>query len=258
MSTLAAQQQALVAALLDWPAEDAVKKVAAYVDKNYLRGLQAYQANGHALACRALRAAYPVLTQMLGEASMDDLARAVWHDHPPQQGDVAQWGAAVAEFVAASEQLHSEPYLSDVARLEWAVHQSLSAEDGVADLTTLALLTSEDPNVLTLRLAPATQVLRSAWPVASIWRAHVAGAPTLEEAGARLRAHIAEDVVVWREGLQACAREALPGEADALVALLRGASLGQALDAAPALDAAAWLSLAVHSGLLLAVQGRCV
>ena len=254
MSALAVQQQALVAALFDWPATSAIEKVANYAGKDCVRGLQAYQANGHALACRALRAAYPVLTQMLGEDSMDDLARAVWHAHPPLHGDVAQWGGAVADFVADSEQLRSEPYLADVARLEWALHQSLGVADGAADLATLALLSTEDPSVLGLRLAPATQVLRSVWPVASVWRAHVEGEPSLEEAGARLRARAAEDVIVWREGLQARAREALPGEADVLAVLLQGGSLGQALDNAPTLDTAAWLPLAVQSGLLLAVH----
>ncbi|NBX20829.1 MAG: hypothetical protein EBR58_05375, partial [Betaproteobacteria bacterium] len=76
MSTLAQQQQALVAALFDWPAENAMKNIAARAMDPGARGLKAYQSNAHALAERALQAAYPVLTQLLGVESMGDLARA--------------------------------------------------------------------------------------------------------------------------------------------------------------------------------------
>ena len=79
MSTLATQQQALLEALLAWPADDAMQKIAAHAIDPRARGLKAYQANGHALAERALQAAYPVVAQLLGDESFADLARALWH-----------------------------------------------------------------------------------------------------------------------------------------------------------------------------------
>jgi len=48
-------------------------------------------------------------------------------------------------------------------------------------------------------------------------------------------------------------RVALEGEAALLHALLAGRSLGQALDDVPHLDVSQWLTVAVQSGLLLAV-----
>ncbi|MFZ2309369.1 MAG: DNA-binding domain-containing protein [Rhodoferax sp.] len=252
-SDLARQQQVLLDALLTWPADDATKTVAAYAIDPRARGLKAYQANGHMLAERALQAAYPVLAQLLGGESFADLARALWHAHPPTRGDVACWGGDLAAFVQTSAQLQDESYLADVARVEWALHQCAGAPDASADLPTLALLTSEDPDQLRLMLAPGCAVLRSAWPVAAILGAHRDGQPSLAEAGAMLQSGVAQDVLVWRAGLRPEARAAVPGEGDLVQALLEGISLGQALERAPALDFGQWLPMAVQSGLVLAV-----
>lgn len=257
MSTLAEQQAALLAALFDWPAQDAAARLGALargVGSRPGRGLKVYQANGHFLAERALGAAYPVLVQLLGSDSFADLARALWHAQPPQSGDVAQWGAGLADFVQASAQLQSEPYLADVARAEWALHRASTAADGQADVATLALLTTEDAAQLVLRLAPGWAALPSRYPLASLLLAHREGSPSLEAVGQALQQGVAEDVLVWRAGLQPRLRQALPGECALLHGLQAGLALQPALDAAPALDFSRWLPLAVHSGLLLAVS----
>nr|WP_315464926.1 DNA-binding domain-containing protein [uncultured Rhodoferax sp.] len=254
MSTLALQQQALVAALFDRPAHGAMKSIAARAIDMGGRGLKAYQSNGHALADRALQAAYPVLAQLVGDESMGNLARAYWHAHPPVCGDVAQWGEGLADFVAHSSQLQDAPYLPDVARVEWALHGMAHLEDASPDLGTLALLSTEDPGKLHLRLAPGTAALSSAWPVATIHAAHGENGPSFEEVGRLLQARAAEDAVVWRQGFRPCVRLAVAGEAAFLNALLAGQRLGEALDAAPHLDVSQWLTTAVQSGLLLAVR----
>ncbi|WP_294766988.1 putative DNA-binding domain-containing protein [uncultured Rhodoferax sp.] len=254
MSMLARQQQALLESLFSPQTPIATKFIAACADSMGARGLKAYQSNGHALARRALQAAYPVLARMLGDESFADLARALWHATPPERGDLAHWGYTLPDFVAASAQLADEPYLSDVARAEWALHCCATAADATLQADSLALLGSQDLDTLHLRLAPGTWLLRSPWPVASILLAHRDEGPSLAEAGARLRAGQAEDVLVWRQGFRPCVRIAMPGEADLVAALLAGLALGPALDAAPALDVQAWLAQAVQSGLLLAVH----
>ena len=257
MSTLARRQQLLLDALFAWPAEDATKIVAACAMNTGARGLKAYQTNGHVLAERALQAAYPVVAQLLGTESFADLARALWHAHPPTRGDLAQWGAALPDFLQRSSQLQDEPYLPDVARAEWALHCCATQADGAADLGTLVLLTTEDPAALCLRLAPGCTVLRSKWPVANILAAHLEpereSQPSLAEVGGQIRDGLAQDVVVWREGLRPRVRAALPGEADALAALLAGQTLAQALDCAASLHFDTWFPMAVRSALVLGV-----
>lgn len=257
MSPLAQQQQALLQALFEWPAQDAASRLARHargVGSVATRGLQVYQANGHALAERALSAAYPVLLQLLGDASFADLARALWHAQPPVRGDIAQWGEALAEFIRNSAQLQDEPYLPDVAMAEWALHCCAIAANQEADWESLALLTRDDPATLSLHLAPGLAVFSSAWPLASLLLAHREGQPSLAEVGAQMRAGTAQDVVVWRQGLQPQLRLALTGELPLLRALQSGIALAPALDLAEGLDFSQWLPLAVQTGLVL---GAC-
>lgn len=252
---LAAQQRALLQALLLPAHHDASNNIANYAMDAWARGLKVYQSNGHALAQRALGSAYPVVSQLLGDDSFAALAQAFWHAHPPQRGDVAQWGGALPAFLQASAQLADEPYLPDVARVEWLLHGSATAPDAAMDLPSLRLLTEADPAQIALRLSPGTAVVCSTHPVASIVLAHTTGAPTLEEAGRRLAHGWPENTLVWRQGFKPCVREALAGEAELVAALLAGASLAdalaQALDATPALDFGAWLTLAAQTGLLI-------
>ena len=254
MSLLAQQQQALLALLFDRPHDDASKNIAAYADAAWARGQKVYQANGHALARGALRAAYPVLAQLLGDESFDALAGALWHAQPPLRGDVAQWGGTLADWVRASDQLATEPYLADVATLEWALHRAASAADGLADAASFALLTEHDPAHLWLVLAPGCATLGSAWPVVSIVTAHLFQTPSLAHVGQLLRDGVGEEALVWRSGLRPLVREMQAGEAALLAALLQGHTLGSALDVAPGLDISAWLPMAVQTGLLLGAR----
>ena len=251
MSDLAAQQQDLLRALFDWPADDATQLIAARAQNTWARGLKAYKTNGHMLAERALTAAYPVLVQLLGAESAADLARAVWHAHPPTCGDLACWGDVLPEYLAHSPQLQDEPYLADVAQVEWALHRCATAADALADFNSLTLLTTEDPDHLCLHLAPGCAALRSPWPVASIMGAHVHGAPSLADVGAELRAGVAQDALVWRSGLRPEFRQALAGEAVFVTQLREGQTLGKALGASPALDFAQWCPLAIQTRLVL-------
>lgn len=256
MSSLGAQQRALLSALFAWPADHAERDLMALAEGDCRRGLQAYQANGHDMVERALSAAYPVTAELLGAQSFSALARALWHAQPPCRGDLAQWGGGLCVFVGDSDQLAEEPYLADVAAVEWALHQATGADDQSADRASFALLLSADPTRLTLRLVPGCCVLASPWPVVSILGAHRDSRPSLDVLRTRLHGRVAETAVVWRAGLQACVREAHTDEAAFLVALQTGRSLSEALDAAPAFDFNAWLPMAVESGLVLGAQAR--
>jgi hypothetical protein len=206
------------------------------------------------LAERALQSAYPVLAQLIGKESFADLARALWHAQPPVVGDVACWGKALSEFVRNIAQLQDEPYLPDVATIEWALHRCATAPDADAQVDTLALLTTIDPDDLQLHLAPGCVVLHSPWPAASVVCAHLCQTRSFAEVGALLRRPAAQNAVVWRAGFRPRVRLAQAGEAELLSTLLRVRSLADALEAAPALEFGAWLPLAVQNGLLGAVS----
>lgn len=254
MTALAQQQQALLNALFAWPDLGAINNVADCAVNTRARGLKAYQTNGHVLAERALRSAYPVVAQLLGEDSFSDLARALWHAHPPVRGDVAWWGMQLPAFLEGSADLADEPYLSDVATVEWALHRCATAPDAIADLGTFSLLASVEPTQLQLKLAPGSAVFFSSWPVGSILSAHLEQTPSFAEVGALLRVPVAQSTLVWRAGLRPRARLVVAGEDALLGAVLANQSLGYALAECGELDFSAWLPMAVQSGLVLGVH----
>ncbi|MCV0439348.1 MAG: DNA-binding domain-containing protein [Hydrogenophaga sp.] len=261
MNTLALQQQALLDALFQRPggegAARARQTLDAWLAPHAGRGLAAYQANGHALAERSLMAAYPVITQLIGQENMAPLARALWHRHPPVRGDLAHWGEALPLFLQHEEQLAHLPWLADVARIEWALHQAGGAPDAQTDAGSFARLADEDPQGLTLALAPGTAVFTSTWPVASLVTAHREGQPRLDEVARRLRDGVGESAVVWRQGMRPCAAGCTAAAAIWLGALLQGGPVPDALNRATACDDAfdlsAWLAQAVQQGLVVGV-----
>lgn len=254
MSPLATQQQALLGALLAPPRGPQARTTTAHFAP-WARGLAAYQANGHALAERCLRAAYPVVAALVGDESFAALARDFWHHHPPVRGDLAHWGDALAGFVANARQLADVPYLADVARVEWALHRAAGAPDGIADPASLALLASADPDRLGLCLPPDTTVLTSDWPVASLVTAHLYGEPPMDTVAQRVQAHRGENTTVWRQGLRPRIAACTHAAAALLQTVIAGGSVLAGLQAALAADAGfdlgAWLQAAVQDGLVL-------
>lgn len=218
-------------------------------------GLRAYQANAAATARRALAAAYPTIEQLLGEAPFDALAQALWQAAPPWRGDLAAWGDALPGFIAADAQLAGEPYLADLARLEWAVHRARQAADDDAPVAGLALLGSADAAGLWLRLRAGHAVLRSSHPVHTLWAAHqAAGDDRFAEARAALTRRRAEAVRTRRDGWAVVVERIDATTASFEADLLRGMPLGEALDAAaPGFDFEAWLIDSLRRGALAAV-----
>lgn len=226
------------------------------------RGWLAYRANAQAQAHSALASAYPVIHALLGPETLTRVARDLWHRHPPVRGDLAQWGAALPVWLERCKDLEGLPYLSDVARTEWALHQAATARDATADLASFARLAHEDPAGIGLALAPGTAVVVSRFPVVSVIAAHRPDGPDLATAGRRLQAGVAETALIWRQGLAPRLAACHAPATRLVLALLGGSSLLQALEVAcdetatdhPPFDFSAWLHDAVATGLVLGVR----
>jgi hypothetical protein len=235
------------------------------------RGLAAYRANAGAAAERALAAAYPTVQLLLGDESFAALARACWQRHPPTAGDLGLWGDALPAFIAGAESLADEPYLADVARLEWAVHRAERAAD-VAPPQGLERLAGDEPAALVLRLAPGTALIDSSHPIATIWQAHRStAADRFAPVRAAFETGAGECALVARDGWRATVRALPAGEARFTRAVLAGRSLGDSLNdalgdalgatpsdelaaAGAAFDFEAWLIAALQQQRLAAVE----
>lgn len=220
------------------------------------RGLAAYRANALACARRALEAAYPVMSQLIGEENFAFLARDFWQTHPPVLGDLAQWGEPLAAFAAQAPQLEDLPFLPDVARIEWALHTCAGAADRMQDASSVAGLAEGDPSAVWFTLAPGTCVLSSACPAAAIALAHK-GQGSLDAAFDLLKQGVAQTALVWRQGYAPRLRLLHHHETAFTQALLAGQALANALDVAHAsFDFSHWLAANVQSGLVLGVEAK--
>lgn len=262
---LAHEQSLLLAALFDEAGD--LGNTFRGVGLKPQRGLQALRSNGEALAVRALTAAYPVTAELVGSESFEPLARYFWKQQPPERGDIAQWGAGLADFLEAAPQLADEPFLGDVARVEWLLHCAATAADAVADVASLALLAGEGPGQPTLVLCDGTALLASDWPVVSIIHAHLVSgdekAQALAQVTGLLQEGASERALVWRQGFKPQLRRVGAAEHALLSALLAGLPLEDALNEALAapldhvqgpFDFSAWLGQAVQTGLVTSAR----
>jgi Putative DNA-binding domain len=219
------------------------------------RGLEAYRANAEAIAERALAASFATVQAMVGEHDFKQLAREFRRDHPPVRGDLGEWGDALPDWLAAHAGLRAWPWLADSARLDLAVHRCERAEDAALDADSLGLLESADPAQMRLVPVPGSALLRSAWPIATIHRAHQLEGEAAEAAFAAVReavaAHRGETVLVARRGWRAAVHVLDDATAAWTQDLLRGASLDAALSrAGEGFDFAAWLATALRESWL--------
>jgi len=214
MSVLGALQREFVAQLFA-PAEPADPRVAVY-RRNVLANLAG-----------ALAATHPVVRRLVGDAFFDEAARRYALAVPSKSGDLNHYGATFDAFLASYGPARELEYLADVARLEWALHESEQAADAPSfDLAALAGVAPGHEDGVRLALHPAVRLVASRHPVLAIWEANQAGRD-----GTPDREPAPERVLVRREGQRTVAGLVDSAEWNLLVALRGGASMGSALDA---------------------------
>jgi hypothetical protein len=194
----------------------------------------------------ALGAAFPVAKKLAGDHNFRVLAGHYVRAHPPLRPELARYGADfadfTADFAAASADL---PFLPDLLRLEWALHDAYFAADAPT-LTPEALgaVAADALPGLHLALHPAARLVASAeHPIWTIWQSE--SLPAAPAGG--------ESVLVVRPHDRVEAHALQPGEALFLGSLAAGASLGEAaetaFDAEAELDVAAALAAALARGV---------
>ncbi len=155
------------------------------------RRLQVYRNNHFESLTDALGAVYPVTRALVGEPFFRGVARRCVVQHPPREPNLHRFGRALPALLARLPTAHSLPYLADVARLEWAVHEvAHEADPKPFDPARLATLPPPQQPRLRLRLQPASRFVASAYPVLRIWQTNQPGAAAqavaLDEGGVRL------------------------------------------------------------------------
>ncbi|WP_165967746.1 HvfC/BufC N-terminal domain-containing protein [Sapientia aquatica] len=208
---------------------------------------------------QTLSNAFPVLRQLLGDDFFDNVARVFGEKHPSQSGNLAEFGQQLPRFIEELDSCRPYPYLGDVARLEWLVHQAHYLQHRAP--ATLADLVNFPPERLAdvrITLQPCCSLLTSDWAVADIWHAHQDSPVTLPHELSKPSA-----CLVWRADWQTNwhvqVSELTRANYAALSSLASGKNLGHALEAAMELDPefdvqtalADWFTKQIFSNLAL-------
>lgn len=213
-----------------------------------------YRNNVAVSLSEALEVTFPVIRTLVGDEFFKAMAGVFLRQHAPNCPVLMYYGAEMPAFLEGFQPVEHLGYLPDVARIELALCRSYHAADtSPIEPQALQKIAPDALTAARLQLAPSVHLIRSSWPAASLFHANStpnAPAPVMQ----------AEDVLITRPEFDPQVI-ALPAGGGAFVnALLIGAPLGEALQAATAssgdFDFTAVLGLLLADGAITKVTEK--
>jgi Putative DNA-binding domain len=140
-----------------------------------------------------LSAVFPVVRRLVDTRFFAFMAHAFISETPPQHPCLSEYGKDFPDFVACFSPASHIRYLSDVARLEWAI--SRVPVMSVPQAIPIARLAAYfgDPADARLTIDPAVSFIESDYPIDILWELHrsedIIEQTVLEARGAYLQVH---------------------------------------------------------------------
>jgi hypothetical protein len=173
MPSLRELQSGVMRALLDGEPDGAAPLIAARGIAPPHR-LGVYANNARTNFIESVISSYPAIRRLVGEDYFRHCARGFHTRHPSRSGDLQPAGMRFAEHLSELHGNDKFRYLSEVARLEWLVQETLLAADhGPLDLAKLARVAADDYDDLWFQLHPSARLFASQYPCVAIWEANV-------------------------------------------------------------------------------------
>lgn len=217
--------------------------------------IELYRHHVRASLTGALRATYPVVCRLVGDAFFERVAWDYIRDEPPRSPLLFEYGRGFAGFLDHEPACGALPYLPDVAQLEWTINCVVHEEDEPAvGRDALAGIAPAAAPRIRLEFRSNIAYVASRWPVEAIWRGNQPGIEPpeidLDSGGSLLELRCTADRLMLRP---------LSSAAFAFrTALAEGQQLGAAAEAAfaedEAFDLAAALEAVIAEGLVAAVR----
>jgi len=144
-----------------------------YENDSLSTAIDIYRNNYRGNLLDALAGAYPVIKKLVGDDFFRLLALKFIEQYPSLSANLHHYGTELAAFLATFQPAQELVYLPDVAALEWACHVAYFVKDeSLFDLNSLSQFSPEQYPHLIFRLHPAVHLVRSTYPINSIWQAH--------------------------------------------------------------------------------------
>lgn len=194
------------------------------------RLFQVYRNNFWISVEDALANIYCVVKQLVGNRFFSFMVDHFLRRFPPRHGNLLELGGYLPVFLYEFKPAEGLPYLSDIARLEWAYHQVFHALDAKPfDMQTLAKVPAKKMPQLHFKISPGSRLVYSPFPIFEIWRVNQTGfegdqSVDLDTGG--------ESVLVTRPGLAVELHKLAKGDARFLQSLNTGNNLDTAMQAA--------------------------
>jgi Putative DNA-binding domain len=221
------QQTLFGKALLD-PSSEVPDFVAKTAGGPSSRRFNVYRNNVMVSLTEAIISSYPVVFRLVGDEFATTMARVYAGDNLPTTPVLFEYGGDYGDFIEQFEPAKSLPYLADLARLEWAWlcayhsadHQSLAID-------ALAQYGEDELMDLCFSFCPGVALLRSEFPIVSIWSAHQGEEIDVEHLK---RAQTGEGALVNRPEAEVLVRTLEPATHAFFTSLQGGFSLGVSID----------------------------
>jgi hypothetical protein len=195
--------------------------------------IRIYRGNLHALWSSALRNAFPVIHELVGEEFFDQLSILYGQQFPSQSGDLNVFGQHFADFLQEEVSVQAYPYFSSVAALEWQQHCAYYAADADAfDLASFLSIAGQDATSYALICHPAFALFNANFAAVQICLAHQNEAKETISFALDISSYAVVSRKDWRVQLT----QLSDAEFVSLRALRDGESLGVALESAMELD----------------------
>ncbi len=155
-----------------------------------------YQNNYREIYRKTLAASFPVIERLVGEACFEGLASEYTRTHPSRCGDLQRFGENFPAFLDRTYADSRFRYLPTVSELEWALEEvHLERDEPPLAISEFGRFNEHDYGNLFFAARRAMRLLRSRYPVLSIWQANQPGSTAhvdLNQGG--------ENVAVTRRG----------------------------------------------------------
>ena len=225
MASLGSLQKTFALALLD-RTRPVPAGIRSSVGSSVERRFAVYRNNVFVGLTEALAIRFPVCVALVGGEFFREMARLYTEVSPPRSPLLMAYGDDFGDFVDSFPPAARVPYLGDIARLEAARTRAYHAADAKPlKVEALASLSSCAWGQARVELHPSVEVVRSAYPIVTIWNAHNGGA----ERGP-IDGSVPEDALIARPDVEVEIYELPAGGAAFLSCLLRGATFREAAD----------------------------
>lgn len=193
------------------------------------RRFNIYRNNFQSSLNDALAAIYPVVEQLVGNEFFGFMIDRYIRAYPSRSGNLHNLGSAMANFVGSFQPASKLPYLTDVARLEWAYHAVFHAPAARPfDPEMLERMSTDKYPELCFSLGPACRLVCSPFPIFRIWQVNQEN--YLGDKSVDLNKG-AESTLVVRPGLEVELWHLNPAESAFVKSLESGKNLGASVEA---------------------------